>query len=231
MKSLFVAAAVAAVAVSAVFSSKAFAADSAGKFEGVSFYGATGYQKTSSDFGEVFVVGTNADTGVAMRSASNNKIPAIIGLSYGFKLADKFVTTIGTDYNFVSSTLTTTTTTNTLVGNLKINNRYNLYVAPGFEITPSDLVYVKLAYTRMRTSLSAATTAGVALSATGGPSNNGLLYGVGYKRVFSDNLYGFTEYSYTKHSSGVGTNLANNVYSNTGDITTNSFLVGVGYKF
>ena len=214
-----------AVTLSLLLSSQVFAQTK--NFEGFAAEFSTGSQKTSLNNGTILLNRTDAPIGAPIESGSKNTAPAIIGLSYGFKMAEKVVTTVGLDYNLTSSSIVGRCAGCTPAATVteKINSRYNIYVAPGYELSSSSLAFVKLGYVQNSKSISASDGTNI----TGGPSNSGLLYGIGYKQFLTSQVYGFAEYSQTKNSSGKAS--ADTIYFNTGKLKTESFLVGVGYKF
>ena len=221
MKTVFVA----AVATSLLLSSQVFAQSK--NFEGFAVEFSTGSQKNSLSNGPILLNADNTSNGMSFVSGSKNTTPAIIGLSYGFKLADKIVTTVGLDYNLMSSSIAAPCGGCTTVVTVteKVSGRYNLYIAPGYQLSSSGLAYVKLGYGQNSRSISSSDGAIL----TGGPSNSGWLAGVGYKQFLTNQVYGFAEYSQTQNSSGRYT--VNGVYWNSGNLKGKSFLVGVGYKF
>lgn len=219
-----------ALAMSLLLSSQVFAQTK--NFEGFAAEFSTGSQKRSLNNGTILVNSTDASTGNSIESGSKNTTPAIIGLSYGFKMAEKVVTTVGLDYNLTSSSIAAAARCAGAAGCVpavtvteKINSRYNIYVAPGYQLSPSSLAFVKLGYVQNTKSISSSDGTNI----TGGPSNSGWLNGIGYKQFLTGQVYGFAEYSQTKNSSGKAT--ASTSYWNTGKLKTESFLVGVGYKF
>ena len=221
MKTVFVA----AVATSLLLSSQVFAQSK--NFEGFAVEFSTGSQKNSLSNGPILRNANNTSTSVSFASGSKDTTPAIIGLSYGFKLADKIVTTVGLDYNLMSSSLAAPCVgcAPAVTVTEKVSGRYNLYIAPGYQLSSSGLAYVKLGYGQNSRSISASDGTII----TGGPSNSGWLAGVGYKQFLTNQVYGFAEYSQTQNSSGRYS--AGTVYFNSGNLKGKSFLVGVGYKF
>ena len=221
MKSVFVA----AVATALLLSSQVFAQSK--NFEGFAVEFSTGSQKNSLSNGPILFNANNTSTGASVASGSKDTTPAIIGLSYGFKLADKIVTTVGLDYNLMSSSLAAPCVgcAPAVTVTEKVSGRYNLYIAPGYQLSSSGLAYVKLGYGQNSRSISASDGTII----TGGPSNSGWLAGVGYKQFLTNQVYGFAEYSQTQNSSGRYS--AGTVYFNSGNLKGKSFLVGVGYKF
>lgn len=222
MKTVFVA----AVATSLLLSSQVFAQSK--NFEGFAVEFSTGSQKNSLSNGPILFNANNTSTGASVASGSKDTTPAIIGLSYGFKLADKIVTTVGLDYNLTSSSIAAPCVgcAHAVTATEKISNRVNLYIAPGYQFSSSSLAYVKLGYGQNSKSISASDGTII----TGGPSNSGWLAGVGYKQFLTNQVYGFAEYIQTQNSSGRYSGV-DTVYWNSGNLKGKSFLVGVGYKF
>lgn len=203
-------------------------ADGAGKnFDGLAAELSSGYQKSSLNYGSIYNLTTNAVTQGTVSSANVTKAPAIIGLSYGFRVADRFVASVGGNINLLSTDLSGQCVVCADTITEKVRNRASVFIAPGYEISPDGVAFVKFGYTHISTSVSA--TSGTAIS--GGPKTGGWLGGVGYKQFLTDQIYGFAELNYSKNSSGQITAPEGPVYVNTGDLKTTSALVGLGYKF
>ena len=98
--------AIAALAASVTLSTQVFAAETASKFEGFSAEFATGYQQNTMGNGPLYVIGTGASAGASINSGSKNKVPAIIGLNYGFKLPGQFVLGVGLSYDLTAASIT-----------------------------------------------------------------------------------------------------------------------------
>ena len=125
-------------------------------FEGFAVEFSTGSQKNSLSNGPILLNADNTSTGASVASGSKDTTPAIIGLSYGFKLADKIVTTVGLDYNLMSSSIAAPCVgCNVDTVTEKVSGRYNLYIAPGYQFSSSSLAYVKLSYGQNSKSISA----------------------------------------------------------------------------
>ena len=184
-------------------------------------------------------------SGTGSQRASNqtaNGVPLVIGLGYNFKLTNTWLLGVGVDY----SALTQETSNYRAIdnedgyvggpGKLKVSNRYNIFLTPGYAIDKDKLIYAKAGYSSQTLNYSAAaydTTP--ALSKTS--NANGYVLGVGYKQMITSGFYGFAEgnyMSYSKANMGMSWTETNGVRvtttSNTGS-SAYQFLVGVGYKF
>jgi outer membrane immunogenic protein len=214
------------VFAAATISAPAFCAQPTDKFEGVAVQFGTGYQQNKMGGGTLFLNNTGANSGASIASGDNNKVPAVVEISYGLKMSPQFILGLGASYDFSSASI---------VGNCvgcapaaaittKIQNRYNIYFAPGVKTSEDGLAYVKLGYSGISTSVAASD--GSAL--TNGLNNHAVSYGVGYKQFFNSNIYGFAEMNYAKHNSG---NITGPTVYYSSDIKSTSYLLGVGYKF
>jgi len=171
-------------------------------------------------------------------TSSGGGFSGLIGLGYNFSVAPKWLVGIGADF---SPTSVTTSTQYLMTcnpqsqcdgtNNYKVNNRYSLYLTPGYEIDKDKLVYLKAGYSSENVTWQGQGTA----SGSGNQSKtaSGFVAGLGYKQLLDKNLYVFGEGNYYSYSS-------NNVSGGTGGGQTLTqtqtpsayqFLVGVGYKF
>jgi len=234
------------VAVAAGFIGTSAMAQSA--FEG--FYGqiATGYENNSiSSLGL-----TTQDTGKSANSwnASNQSFggaPLVIGLGYNYSVAPQWVVGIGADYSALSQTSSTfnqTISANsgiaTLSGSsIKISNRYNVFVAPGYEIDKDKLVYLKAGYSSLSAQYNSPTsitnTDGTKESIAAGnqsKTTSGYIAGLGYKQIITGGLYGFAEGNYMSYSKpSFSSTTSGTTISANPSISSYQLLVGLGYKF
>jgi len=212
------------------------------------FYGqlGTGYESNSlTSLGATYSFITSGNvSGTGSASASNqtaNGVPLVIGLGYNFKLTNTWLLGIGADYSALSqetSSYRSTDTDGSLngPGKIKVSNRYNIFLTPGYAIDKDRLIYAKAGYSSQSLKYSAAaydTTP--ALNKTS--NANGYVLGVGYKQMITSGFYGFAEGNYMSYSKA---NMGMSWTETTGTrvITTSNagssgytFLVGVGYKF
>jgi hypothetical protein len=238
MKKLLVAAAVAGL-VGTVNAQSAF--------EG--FYGqiGTGYESNSlTSLGSTYSFTTAGGfSGTGSQSASNqnaNGVPLVIGLGYNFKLTNSWLLGVGVDYSALTQETSSYSATDASDGSvggpgkIKVSNRYNIFLTPGYAIDKNKLLYAKAGYSSQTLNYSAA--AFETTPALNKTSNaNGYVLGVGYKQMITSGFYGFAEgnyMSYNKANMGMSwtetTGTRVTTTSNTGS-SAYTFLVGVGYKF
>lgn len=227
-------------------------------FEG--FYGqiATGYESnTASSLGGT--IGSNpAYTGQPTSSSVSNQTfgtaPIVLGLGYNFSVAPKWLVGLGVDYSVLSQTSSTFSAAiqggdyNGVAANgnsIKVSNRFNVFVTPGYEIDKDKLVYLKAGYSSVKAQLNGATsmTDGVdtvALSSSNPSATlSGYVLGLGYKQIITGGFYGFAEGNYMGYSKASltstspytsGTPGTTSINANA-NLSTYQLLVGVGYKF
>jgi opacity protein-like surface antigen len=209
------------------------------------FYGqiATGYENNNL----TSLNATNNDAGdISTYNASNQSFggtPLVIGAGYNFSVAPKWVVGLGVDYSAISqksSNYNYTIGDATLSGaNVEISNRYNIFIAPGYEIDKDKLVYLKGGYSSV-TAKSSSPTSYTSVSQGNGSiagtsqskTSSGYIVGLGYKQMITGGLYGLAEFNYMSYSKSTysTTNSEGTTTSNPG-LNSYQFLVGVGYKF
>lgn len=232
------------VAAATVVASSAMAQSA---FEG--FYGqvGTGYESNSiTNLGSTYSYTYNGGSGTGSNSAPNqnaNGVPLVIGLGYNFKLNNSWLLGVGADYSALtqeSSNYNSVDADGTAngPGKIKISNRYNIFIAPGYAIDKDKLVYAKAGYSAQTGNYSAGAY-GTTPSFNNTFNASGYVLGLGYKQIITGGFYGFAEgnyMSYSKVNAGSSwteaTSPAINVTStsNTGS-SAYTLLVGVGYKF
>lgn len=213
------------------------------------FYGqiATGYEGNSVS--SLNATGTDStDPAVSDTWNTSNQnfggAPLVLGLGYNLSVAPKWVLGLGVDYSALSqksSTFNTTFQGSSLNGqSLEMSNRFNIFVAPGYEVDKDKLVYLKAGYSgvqqKFNSGSSMTNSSGVTFQ--GGSSSqtknlSGYILGVGYKQIITGGVYGFAEYNYMSYSKATYSGVLDSTYSMSASPSTNSYqvLVGVGYKF
>jgi len=239
-----------ALAATGLVATSAFAQKSA--FEG--FYGqiATGYENNSaSNLGNT-TVDNFGSTSWNTSNQSFGGAPLVVGLGYNFSVAPKWVVGLGADYSALSqksSAFSSTSAGGTISGQtLETSNRFNIFVAPGYEIDKDKLVYLKAGYSSLTLKNSAAnnysaSAAAIAMEGAdySGPlasssqtsTVSGYVVGLGYKQIITGGIYGFAEgnyMSYSKPSFSQPIGSATTISSNP-SVNSYQLLVGVGYKF
>ena len=237
------------LAISIMGTSSAVFAQSA--FQG--FYGqiATGYENNSVSNTGVSYKDAAATNPVPYNNAPNQNFgsaPLIVGLGYNFSVAPKFILGIGADYSLISQTSATYNSTNRFGMNyegqsIKLSNRLNIFVTPGYEIDKDKLIYLKAGYSSVKATYNPPTSLdGTAETlAWSSPSSTvgGYIVGLGYKQIITGGFYGFAEGNYMSYnkptlvSGAADTGGGANSYTITANpsISTYQLLVGVGYKF
>ena len=170
---------------------------------------------------------------VSGASSSGSGFSSTLGLGYNFSVVPKWLVGIGIDY---TPTTISTSTQASYYGaiasnNYKVSNRYNIFLAPGYEIDKDKLIYLKAGYS----------TESVAWQAQAGPpgavnsssNQSGFVAGLGYRQLLDKNLYVYGEgnyYSYSSYTAG-SINPTSGSFTPTQTPTAYQFLIGVGYKF
>jgi hypothetical protein len=201
--------------------------------------------------------------------------PAVLGLGYYWQAHSSWLLGVGVDYSAISRTspswssnvsnapgnsLIPEGTTMTAHGSsVRLTNRYDVFISPGYVIDKDKLLYLKAGYSRVSAEERHATSVTVNINGrvntvpttTAGTSTNttvgGYLIGVGYKQTFTGGYYGFVECNYlgysrlgetysskgnsaSKEAEGLTNTSVTNI-SGGQDLSTYQFLVGVGYSF
>ena len=106
-----------------------------------------------------------------------------------------------------------------------VENIYSVYLSPGYAISQDSLIYGKVGYTG----------ASAVFSGTSPNVNlNGYVLGLGFKKSFDKNFYGYVEGKYASFGSkDLDTKALSPSITNTGSISATGMdvIVGVGYKF
>ena len=226
-------------------------------FEG--FYGqiATGYENNTASNLNGTISNSPAYDGMPTSSNTSNQTfgtaPIIIGLGYNYLVAPKWTIGLGVDYSLLSQTSSTFSSQvqggdyNGVTANgasIKISNRFNVFVTPGYVIDKDKLVYLKAGYSSVKTQTNGSTSlnydGGSEAISSSNPSAtaNGYILGLGYKQIITGGVYGFAEANYmsygktsqtstSPYTTGSGTTSINT----NGSLSTYQLLVGVGYKF
>lgn len=240
-----------ATAVATAFVAPTAFAQSA--FQG--FYGqiATGYENNSaSSLNGTIVDADGTRTNFNASNQSFGGAPLVIGLGYNFSVAPKWVVGLGADYSAISQKSSTYSSTlaNGTAGaqvngqTVEVSNRFNVFVAPGYEIDKDKLVYLKAGYSSVQTKGAGPTTytepggLNVPISASSNTSTlSGYVLGLGYKQIITGGLYGFAEGNYMSYSKANNSGSVVNGDGSTSSVNSNAnlssyqLLVGVGYKF
>lgn len=173
------------LAVLSVLSSPVYA----GNFEGFSVFAKAGPQSTNTD------LKFNYDDGdtIKMDGSGRSRIVGGIGADYGFKLNEKFLTLVGAEANIGNSN---TYKENFQSGpdstslSIKQKNTYGVYIAPGYLINESALIYAKFSYNRTKLNGSLKETdGGTATNDKLSANFGGFGFGVGARMLVTNNLF------------------------------------------
>ena len=208
----------------ATLTSSAFA--QAQNFEGFSVYASTGYNSWKSGLSNYITGGV--PTGFAFDSVEGGGTPLFLGLEYTLPIDKEFTFGISWETDMLDG--------KTGTGALNFNGAkagdythvvksgaYQISLKPGVVMAPNTLLYGKLGYYSLTSSIGAGGQTPLSYTSTG----YGL--GAGIKQMLSKNIFGFGEFSTrigtTKNQTGGG--------GDTIDIKVDgmSALVGVGVKF
>jgi hypothetical protein len=216
---------------------------------------------------------TNTNVGFTAPSQNFGGAPLVLGAGYYWQASEKWLIGVGADYSMLSQTSSNWTNSifnlpgsnliapdATLTGSglsMKLSNRFNFFLTPGYAIDKDKLIYLKAGYSQVSAQFNRATTAtgtinGVSntVAAVGGSmtsNQGGYLLGLGYKQMITGGFYGFVEGNYMSYSAPSYTFGTQNAVrdalrvrtssvaqsSTTGSNSLNSYqlLLGVGYAF
>ena len=170
---------------------------------------------------------------VSGASSSGGGFSGALGLGHNFSIATRWLVGIGVDY---SPTNVSTSTQASYYGaiasnNYKVSNRYNIFLAPGYEIDEDKLVYLKAGYSSESVAWQAQAGPPGAVNSTSNQS--GFVTGLGYRQLIDKNLYVFGEGNYYSYSSYTASSInpSSGSFTPTQTPTAYQLLVGVGYKF
>lgn len=172
----------------------------------------------------------NANVSVPYTASTGNmnSFAGTVSAGYYFGVTQTFLLGIGAEYSPLASQKASTTFSalgqSAVTGQLQKMNSYNLFVSPAIAIDKDKMAYAKLGYT-------GATAKSYAAEA-GGPTDTynvtGYSFGLGYKQIIANGLYGFAEGNYAMYDKK---NIPGTGITGTYQNSAMNFLVGVGYKF
>lgn len=197
MKKLLIAAAAAAVTLAAP---QAFA--QAKNFEGFSVQG--GLNAAASTFEQI--TKSSGASASATSSSSNFQLQA----DYTFAVTEKVTVGVGATVGLGDLVFGRWASSG---AEIKLKNTNALYVAPGFAISDTALVYGKIA-----------SVSGTAYDNSGSLDINGMGYGLGARFLSGKNIYYQVEFMQNQYSDKDLTTV-------TDKFKTSVFNVGIGYKF
>ncbi len=221
MKKLLIAAAVAGLVGTA---------NAQSAFEGFYTQLGIGYESNSVKGSDTTVDGESLGGSTTDRG---NGFSGAIGIGYGFSVSKDWILTVGADYSPLKVNTKTQPFGDDSNYKYEVSNRYNIFIAPGYQIDKNKLAYFKAGYSGAQVK-----TTGDAGQFFGSPSTNltGYVLGLGYKQLVDKNLYFFGEGNYmsygnkTTNASGTDSGGTTNISYKLG-ANSYQFLIGVGYKF
>ena len=209
----------------------AFAGDA---FTGYSVQVETGYAHNAIMGGTptASVVGTTY-VGTRTATVSGNNVALFINPSYSFALAPKWRLAVGIDHQFI---LADTGSVKSYFGGQSnvgvvpyyntVTDQTNLYIAPGYVIDDSQLVFAKIGYSFESISIDSKDSRAKTAS--------GYVIGLGYKHMLARHIFGTVEAHYSEYQKlspvaalGPGITLR----GNTGTPSVVDVLIGVGFQF
>ncbi len=227
MKRIFV-----ATIGAALIASPFFASAQAKNFEGFFAEAGLGYGTFNGSLsGGNLSSGSTALGAYSVDANTVKSILGVIGGGYNFALTNEVVLGVGGSYSPSRSASATSTITlpaalgGSSTGSGAVQNIYSIYLSPGYAISQDSLVYGKVGYT------------GATAVFSGSPPNvnlNGYVLGLGFKKTFDKNMYGFIEGKYASFGSkDLDSNALSSAITNTGSMSAKGMdiVVGVGYKF
>ena len=228
------------------------------------FYGqiATGYESNSVGSLNGPVVDSpctsNCTSNISASSQTFGTAPLVVGLGYNFAVSPQWLIGLGVDYsaltqqssNFaytISGNADTPAGTTVNGMNVKVSNRFNIFVTPSYAIDKDKVAYLKAGYSSVQVQGSRPTSItvpgfGTQAIDTAFPGSTtstvgGYVVGLGYKQMVTSGLYAFGEANYMSYSkantSMSGSNSEGLRVSVSQNPSLNSYqvLVGLGYRF
>jgi hypothetical protein len=204
------------------------------------FYGEAGlgYGSLSSSFSGGNINGTGYSLPYSLTADNVKTIIGTVAVGYNFPLSNEYLLGLGVSYNPSRSASATTggninassvggQAINPITGTVAVQNVYSVYIKPSYVLDKDSLIYAKLGYTGA-TAVPGGTTQNISLS--------GYLFGLGYSKSISSNLYFFGEAKYATFGSSnvvLDTTGITGATGNTGTVSASGYdaIVGIGYKF
>ena len=210
----------------ATLTSSAFA--QAQNFEGFSVYASTGYNSWKSGLSN-YITGGDTVTGATFDSVEGGGTPLFLGLEYTLPIDKEFTLGISWESDMLDGKADTGVANDVSGAKLRDythvvkSGAYQISLKPGFVMAPNTLLYGKLGYYSLTSSIGEVGETPDSFTSTG----YGL--GVGVKQMLSKNIFGFGEFS-----TRIGT--TKNQTDGLGDtidlkVDGMSALVGIGIKF
>ena len=173
--------------------------------------------------------------GAAGKSFGNS-----IGIGYGIAVTDRILLQIGAEYQPLGGDTRPfgfqfEDESPVLGSYYRIQNRFGIFLSPGYAIDNNKMAYLKLGYTA-QTVNARMVPLGDEISVTGDSKTvGGFMVGLGYRQLLTPNIYLFAEANYSDYAKA-GINLRFNpdpAFTNTSSPKSSNFnaLVGIGARF
>jgi outer membrane immunogenic protein len=207
-------------------------------FEGPFVQGALGYTSVSTKFNETVSLPNNSYNPQNFSADDLSVLTGNVGVGYTFVVAPKYLVGVSIDYMPITSgsaksqisfpNLPGNLVPNTIPGSYQMKNPLNISLMPGYEISSTQEIYAKVAYTTATVIYSDSITAATSTQMSG------YTLGLGYKQALQNKLYVFAEGLYTKFQDQ-STSITGPIGASSASLSVGSsgytFLVGGGYKF
>jgi hypothetical protein len=214
--------------VASLFASQVLA--QANKFEGFDAHTDIGYQSSKDGANAAFDAGVSKPANT-LASVSKSNAVINIGVGYTKALNNKFTLGAALDYNPIEITGPQVETPSgpPSGGTVKLKNQITAAVLPGYVFNQDSLAYFKLGYTSSKAKL----TNDDGTPGPNIPTIQGMLYGVGVRKLINESIFGFAEYNYMKNNdvTVIGDGISPGSFSLKWQSSQYNILFGVGYKF
>lgn len=228
------------------------------------FYGqiSTGYESNNVSSLNGPVVDSpcteNCRSNISASSQTFGTAPLVLGLGYNFAVSPQWLIGLGVDYsaltqqssNFaytISGNADTPPGTTVNGVNLKVSNRFNIFVTPSYAIDKDKVAYLKAGYSSVQVQASRPTSVSVpgygtqaidtAFPGSTTSTVGGYVVGLGYKQMITTGLYAFGEANYMSYSKANTSMSGSNAdglrvsISQNPSLSSYQLLVGLGYRF
>ncbi len=154
-----------------------------------------------------------------------------ISAGYNFAISSAYTLGLGASlYPGHSRSASTTAVTHGVVtsGVYDVSNVFSISLMPGYVIDNERLVYAKLGYAGSNIHSSSAGNYPEQITHV-----NGTVYGIGYKQIITESIYGFGEANYAVNRSKAVTVVTDSgaIVNSTANATGYDVLLGIGYRF
>ena len=208
----------------------------ASDFEGLFAQVGIGYQNNNIDSSTLNYSSTSGSGSVSINSGSSSDFSSLIALGYNFSAGNDWLIGVGADFSLNNPKAENVSVSGgSGGGQVKVSNRYDIFVQPTMLLGKDAAVYAKLGYSSQKLKLTDTTSSSDTYGATlTNSSVSGYLVGLGYKAIFNKWWYGFAEANYYSYSAPSSNSLTANNTKYTGYTPSSSAyegIVGIGYKF